>query len=265
MIRSIDHLVIAVRDLAKATTDYERVGFAVTPGGEHTGGATHNALISFADGAYVELIAFREPDRPQEHRWWSRLAVGEGLVDFALLADSLADEADRLAGSGLALDGPAEGGRVRPDGQRVAWRTLLFRDSAAPLPFLIEDVTARELRVPPGDATRHRLGVDGVAGLTLLVGDLEGSAQAFHVLLGPPTAGALPGIDGVGETRRFSLGGQWIELAQPAHAAAELWRHVQTRGSGPYEIALRSAGAGARPGDVLPVDAAHGARFRIVR
>ena len=50
--QGIDHIVIAVRDLAAASDDYARLGFTVTLGGEHTGGATHNALISFAYGAY---------------------------------------------------------------------------------------------------------------------------------------------------------------------------------------------------------------------
>ena len=87
--QGIDHIVIAVRDLAAASDDYARLGFTVTPGGEHTGGATHNALISFADGAYFELIAFKEPDRPQDHKWWAKQAKGEGTVDFALRSESV--------------------------------------------------------------------------------------------------------------------------------------------------------------------------------
>ena len=68
MLQNIDHIVIVVRDLARASADYARAGFTVTPGGEHTGGATHNALITFADGAYLELLAFKVPGKT-EHRW----------------------------------------------------------------------------------------------------------------------------------------------------------------------------------------------------
>lgn len=81
MIQAIDHLVILVSDLAEAIEDYEALGFHVAPGGEHTDGATHNALISFADGTYLELLAFRR-DAPT-HRWWRHTASGEGLIDFA--------------------------------------------------------------------------------------------------------------------------------------------------------------------------------------
>jgi hypothetical protein len=149
MPQSIDHVVIAVRDLAQATSDYEGLGFTVTPGGYHTGGATHNALISFADGAYIELIAFTEPDRPQSHKWWAKFALGEGTVDFALLSPDLAAEAEALRKVGIAVDGPVDGGRERPDGQRIAWKSLTIESDDGPLPFVIEDITARELRVPP--------------------------------------------------------------------------------------------------------------------
>ncbi|MGH2617117.1 MAG: VOC family protein, partial [Thermomicrobiales bacterium] len=186
MVRGIDHIVIAVRDLAAASRDYANLGFTVTPGGEHTGGATHNALVSFADGAYFELIAFREPDRPQEHKWWAKFAKGEGTVDFALLADDVAAEAARLGQAGIAVDAPQDGGRQRPDGQRIAWRNLSLANDAAPLPFVIEDVTPRELRVPPGAATNHRLGVTGVAGVTLLVSDLDRASAPFALLLETP-------------------------------------------------------------------------------
>lgn len=53
MIRSIDHIVILVGDLAAAVADYTERGFTVIPGGAHPSGATHNALVAFADGAYL--------------------------------------------------------------------------------------------------------------------------------------------------------------------------------------------------------------------
>jgi catechol 2,3-dioxygenase-like lactoylglutathione lyase family enzyme len=46
-----DHIVILVRDLAQAVSDYNARGFTVTPGGEHVGGDTHNALVCLADEA----------------------------------------------------------------------------------------------------------------------------------------------------------------------------------------------------------------------
>src|SRR5439155_691104 len=63
MLRQLDHVAMVVRDLDSATDDYRRRGFTVTPGGEHADGLTHNALIPFADGSYLELVAFHEPRR----------------------------------------------------------------------------------------------------------------------------------------------------------------------------------------------------------
>jgi catechol 2,3-dioxygenase-like lactoylglutathione lyase family enzyme len=258
-VQGIDHIVIAVRDLAAASDDYARLGFTVTPGGEHTGGATHNALISFADGAYFELIAFREPDRPQDHKWWGRFAKGEGTVDFALLSESVDFEGDRLRQAGIEIDGPHDGGRLRPDGQRIAWRNLGLAAAGAPLPFMIEDVTSRDLRVPTGAATEHSLGVSGIAGLILLVDDLERASAPYQALLDTPGESSTPTIDAVRRARRFTSGSQWIELAEAAPSAADLQRHIEERGAGPYEIVL----AGGADTERLPLDLTHGARIRV--
>ena len=76
---SIDHIVIAVADLDAAVRDYTALGFTVLPGGEHPRGS-RNALVVFADGAYLEIIAFPRP--LPEYRWWQVLdRAGPGLVD----------------------------------------------------------------------------------------------------------------------------------------------------------------------------------------
>lgn len=265
MAHRIDHIVIAVRDLARAVADYEAVGFTVTPGGEHTGGATHNALVTFGDGAYLELIAFKEPDRPQDHRWWAKLAKGEGLVDYALLADDLDAAAERLRAAGSAVEGPLDGGRVRPDGQRVAWRMVVLDGGrGTPLPFLIEDVTPRELRVPGGSAARHRLGVLGVAGVVVAVADIGRRARDFAAILGPGEATSGSVTAGARRGERFALGaGQWIEVIEPDETVGSPRQHLQARGEGTYEIVLAGADAGSSA--LVSPDRTHGVRIRIGR
>ena len=255
---SIDHIVIAVRDLAQASADYAEAGFTVTPGGWHTGGATHNSLISFADGSYFELIAFAEPDREQPHKWWPRFAAGEGTVDFAMLATDLAVEADRLRAGGRAVEGPVDGGRERPDGEKLAWRSVTL-GTEIPLPFVIEDVTPRDLRVPPAPATEHSLGVTGVSGLVMVVPDLEAASRAYAELLGVEGEPVEASIAGVKAVRRFTFGGQWIDLAEPEPVAAQLWRHMENHVAGPYEIVLATETPGHPP---VPAELAHGAHIR---
>jgi catechol 2,3-dioxygenase-like lactoylglutathione lyase family enzyme len=258
----IDHVVALVRDLDRAVADYEALGFTVVPGGEHVGGMTHNALISFADGTYIELIAFREPDRPQEHAWWPYLAKGEGWVDFALLEPDLEGTAARLTGAGIAVQGPGDGGRLRPDGQAVAWRSL--RPQVAPgagrLPFLIDDVTSRGLRVPGTPATTHRLPVIRVSGATVVVADLARASAAYASLLG--TAGVQfdgePGATG----RRFRLGPQWLTLLSPSDEASDVARALRERGEGLYEVVFGCPGSAQE--QQLDLGLAHGARMRMV-
>lgn len=255
---SIDHIVIAVRDLAQASADYAEAGFTVTPGGWHTGGATHNSLISFADGAYFELIAFAEPDREQPHKWWPRFAKGEGAVDFALCSSDLGAEAERLRAGGLTVEGPTDGGRQRPDGETLAWRSVTL-GTGIPLPFVIEDVTLRELRVPPAPATEHSLGVTGVAGLVMLVPELAAASGAYRALLGGEGEPVEASIAGVRAVRRYRLGEQWIDIAEPEVAAKQLWRHIEDHVAGPYEVILATETPGHPP--VSPA-LAHGAHIR---
>lgn len=265
MLHSIDHIVVLVDDLAAASANWRRAGFTVTPGGTHAAGTTHNALVTFADGSYFELIAFLSSDRTQEHRWWPRVMDGEGLIDYALLSDDLTGDASTARGHGLEMTGPEDSGRLRPDGQQLAWRTIVLgRGIGEPtLPFVIEDVTPRELRVPSGKAAQHQLSITGIAGLTLVTANVEEAATAMTSLLG------TPGEDIVveeGAMLRFTLGEQWLALLQPGSDQSEAGQYLRQRGDGPYEVTLRAAetAVGAE-GVLLPLAQTSGVRLRIAR
>jgi catechol 2,3-dioxygenase-like lactoylglutathione lyase family enzyme len=210
MISSIDHAVILVSELARASEDYSVLGFTVTPGGEHADGLTHNALIPFADGSYLELIAFKG-DAPESHPFYRDQGF-EGLVTFALLPTDIASDVEAARQRGLEIDGPRPGGRVRPDGQRVEWQTA--RAHTPDLPFLCGDVTPRELRVPGGEAREHMNGVTGVSGITVVVDDLQASTNRYRQLLGtaPLTDLTVPELDLY--TAAFQVGAAVITLVQ---------------------------------------------------
>ena len=160
---------------------------------------TKNALIPLADGAYLEMLAFNIPEThrhmphaealmaisgttPMDHRFLARGAQGEGFRDLALGTVGLRDLVDNARAAGFEIEGPVPGRRVRPDGKEVAWELAFPKDPD--LPFLIEDVTDRELRVPSGDATRHPNGVTGIGEILVQVEQFERSVMRFAALLG---------------------------------------------------------------------------------
>lgn len=257
MLRHIDHIVILVQDLAQASADYTAAGFTVTPGGIHAAGMTHNALVGFADGVYLELIAFTQPETEQPHRWWRRLAKGEGFVDYALLSDDLGADAAAIRTRDLAAAPPEDGGRTRPDGQFVGWRNLQLSSAPArmALPFLIEDTTPRELRVPGGSAAAHPNGATGVQSFTLLVTDLPAAVRRLAAVLDHPGA---PEPHERGDAHRFHVGPHSLLILHPTDPDSDPAHHLQTFGDSPYELTLTGPTA-----IILPLDKTHGARIRI--
>ncbi len=259
MLRQIDHVVIVVRDLAAAQRDFAALGFTVTPGGTHAGGLTHNALVAFADGVYLELIAFLQPDQPALHYWYPRLAEGEGIEDCCLLSDDLPADAARWTANGLPVEGPSAGGRQRPDGAALRWQTVRFTQPAgdALLPFIIADDTPRELRVASGAATRHTVAgrdITRVVGVRVATADQNAAMNSTIALLG-----VLP----VSQTRtaaHFILGDQWIALHAPAQPDDAIAEQLHQHGAGPYALVLGSATPGQPP---MRLDAAlvHGAEI----
>ncbi len=164
MISGIDHLVILVEALEAAAAGYEELGFRVTQGGEHADGLTRNALVPFADGTYLELVSFVDPADTRDNVWGWRpfIEKGGGLIDYCAASDD-------LAAVGFEVSGSDEGGRRMPDGTEIRWKSARMRQEGRVMPFLIEDLTPRSLRIPGGKATEHLNGARGIARLLLAV------------------------------------------------------------------------------------------------
>lgn len=242
---ALDHIVIAVADLDRAMADYRALGFQVLPGGQHPGRTSHNALVVFADGAYLELIAWRAP--APEERWYRTLSAhGEGLVDYALLPPDTAEALAQAQARGLhTLTGPLDGGRLRPDGAQLRWQTA--RHATPDVPFLCGDLTPRALRVPEGSVRQHPNGAQGVAEVTVAVHNLDATLARYRALLGAQADGAAATIEESIHSARIPLGGVTLVLQSPAPnatgespAAQALRERLFTRGEGPCAFTLRS-------------------------
>ncbi|MCS6774097.1 MAG: VOC family protein [Thermoflexales bacterium] len=221
----LDHVVILVRDLDSATQEWSSRGFTITPGGVHSDGQTHNALICFRDGSYLELLAFRVS--APKHRW-ARYLGAWGLIDVCLAVDDMDAALASLSQRGLNYLGPVEGGRERHDGVVLRWRGA-FPPEDSGLPFLIQDLTPRVLRVPQGANTVHQNAAVGIAQVRIGVPSLETAQPAFDALLGRPEA--------TPQARTYRLKGCSVHLHQPELGSVEA-RFIAQRGSGPVAVTL---------------------------
>ncbi len=184
-----DHAVVVVDALSPAIVSFRAAGFTVTPGGRHDALPTENALVAFADGSYLELLAFRDPATRDElralrgserwdahlrgvsaiaRRFLPRLAGPAGVGDACIGGERLARFATESRRRECVLTGPVAMRRERPGADALAWELLLPAEDT--LPFLIEDRSPRDARVPGGDATRHANGATGIAGVSLRAG-----------------------------------------------------------------------------------------------
>jgi catechol 2,3-dioxygenase-like lactoylglutathione lyase family enzyme len=244
---AIDHVVVAVHDLQQTTQDYERLGFTVSIGGDHAHRGSHNALVVFQDGSYIELIAFKHEPPVKDNDWWDVLQLGDGLVDAAVISAGLVEESARLREAGLAVADPFQGGRHRPDGIEIAWRLArIATDDGVRLPFVIEDVTPHDLRVPGGPLAVHANGTTGIARVTFGVPSRAAATPAYTALFGDPM-----------EDGTFAVGDQNITLVEPGDVPDDVATLIATRGSRPVSVTL------AGTNQDLPLELTHGAAFTI--
>jgi len=181
---SLDHVVIAVHDLDSAIHDYRDLGFTVVRGGTHANRATHNALVVFLDGTYLELLAKTgETPAPSAVDFSGLLERGEGLVGFALRTDDIHADAGRLQANGFAVSDIIPGERRRQDGVVVRWEVVLIDGGFAP--FLIQDLTPREWRIPNDPVvTTHANRAIGLRGVEIAVRSMADSWERYTKLFG---------------------------------------------------------------------------------
>lgn len=235
MLKGIDHIVIVVSDLESAGRDYEKLGFTVVPGGRHPVGS-HNVLIAFADGSYIEIISFYQPS--PEHRWWQPLQKGEGLVDFCMVTDDLPGDTRKLRSAGVNIADPVPWSRTRPDGYELKWVLALAREGHRGVaPFLIQDVTPREKRVP--QKFDHKNGTAGIRTVTVTVDDLPMVRHWYKSVLGRDGA-EIARDDLKAKGARFQIGPHLFDFVEPVNDTSPLTDWLKARGPSPYSATLRS-------------------------
>lgn len=235
------------------------------PGGVHSGGLTHNALVPFPDGTYLELLSTTRPAKLKllfllkrlrlirfyignetaiNRRLITDLASGIGMADFCLSSGDLEKDISRIEARGERLSRLIPGGRVRPDGKEIAWQTSVPR--TLDLPFLIEDVTARELRLPVVGEKYHKNGILGIGGLIILVSNLVESMSRYRALLGDdPISQAQYPQPGT-QSSEFRSAQYFLTLLTPLPGHSALRKPLNHRPSRPVGIFFRAVENGSR-------------------
>ena len=271
---SLDHAMILVNDVCLAAADYAGLGFKISEGGRLGNGGLQNAVVLFPDGSHLELLGFRR-------RWllpglqllkrvgllslilrrrssivrriMLKAAASKGLLDFFVSSGSIEDDVEQARRRGLRLERPLPFSEVLSDGQEISW--LLASPHALDVPVIIE----HSMQMPGGE--HHPNGVEGVAGVTVAVTDLDASVARYKQLLGfDPSEGA----SALSEARTvdFPFGPPTITLATPDGKSDSLRGHLARSGEGPYALRLRTAKSG-RVGMLDPART-HGARLELV-
>ncbi len=235
MIQGIDHLVVVVNDLDQAIRDYRELGFTVVAGGQHPVGS-HNALIAFEDGSYVEIIAFYREAR--DHRWWEPLRKGERFVDFCFQTDDLHGDTQKLRDAGIAIKDPVPWARKRPDGYELKWLLSLVSGSQRGVaPFLIQDLTPRNERIP--QAFEHPNRVTGIETVTIAVAEIDPVEKCYDSLL-QTTAHPITLPDLGGEGLRYKIGPHVMKFLAPREPSSPLETWLGQFGPSPYSAVLKA-------------------------
>ncbi len=203
--RGLDHMGIAVRDLAQATQDFGRLGFNVRHGGHFPGGVS-NALVFFDDRSYLELLTVA-PNHTKDNDDIADFAKKhEGAMFLGLNVSSAKAAADYLRARNFDVSGPAPGS-IMSDKDKTPpppeWYDVYTPDKPAPgkqvftLPiFFIQYVddhrydkerAAKHLTLQPNTATGMRavwFAVNDVKAQlkSLRGGGFDGAAHAISLL-----------------------------------------------------------------------------------
>jgi len=240
----LDHVTVAGAALEPLRRALAAVGIATVYGGTHQDGATEMAMVSFPDGSYLELIALH-PDATANaagNHPWSRFLTGNaGPCAWAVSTGDLESEAGRLRACGIAVGEALANGRDRTDGVRLEWRTAAPGAGAAGsfFPFLIQDVTARDLRAFPKSAPDNR-DFRGISRVVLAVRSIDSAIARYRQAYG--TAPSAKQDDAAFGAHLAVPGAAPVVFAQPLASDSWLAARLDRFGESPCAILLEAAG-----------------------
>lgn len=217
----LDHGLIFVADLSAAAARYQRLGFVLTPRGQHPSLGTANHTIVL-ERDYLELITVLSRGTANE-RWAAILDRGEGLGAMALGTNDARAIGATLRSRGIAVPDVLDFERPVALGTRqVAARFTIAHlppDASPAIPaFFCQHHTPELVWLPPYQ--RHPNTARGVAGLVVAHRDPESLSARYELLLGRAAVHPHPG------GLALDLRGTRLLLVNPEFVAARLGQHL---------------------------------------
>jgi Glyoxalase-like domain len=143
LLRRIDHLVYATPDLTAGVKQIEvLLGIQATPGGQHPGEGTRNALVALGPTSYLEIIG-PDPDQPKPagpRKFGIDDLKGPRLVTWAAKGTNLTQVVAEARRHGIPLGDVIPGSRRTPTGVLLSWHISNQRAVVADalVPFFID-------------------------------------------------------------------------------------------------------------------------------
>ena len=141
LLTQVDHLVYATPDLATGVGKIQQLlGVQATPGGQHPGAGTRNALIALGEASYLEIIG-PDPEQPKPRnprRFGLDDLAAAKLATWAAKGTDLERLTSEALRKGIQLGDVSPGSRRSPQGALLAWHVTLTNLGDGIVPFFID-------------------------------------------------------------------------------------------------------------------------------
>jgi len=224
MFHALDHVILAVGDLAEATRRYAAL-FGRRPSwrGEHPGQGSANTLFRL-ENTYLELLAPEGPGAVGDLLRQRLDSEGEGPLGLAFATDDAEAAHAALAKRGLE-PAPAEPGMGRDadSGLFRRWRNVMLpvAKTRGVLLFGIEHVTPAELLPPAEVVGPEAAAVSGLDHAVVQTRDADATIALYAEGLGLRLALDKSFPDWGMRLVFLRVGGVTVEIAQPLDGATE--------------------------------------------
>src|SRR5262245_58497785 len=208
--RAIDHVVLAVSELARTVAIYEALGFTLTPRAAHEDRmGTANRLAQFSERNFIELLEVDRPEKLARHEFTAeppffsfgdhnRRAVArrDGLSMLVFASDDARADITRFKAAGVPTFQPYDFERLGrlPDGTEVTLAFSLGFVQSPEMPevafFVCENRAPNAFWKP--EYQSHANGATGIAAVYLASPAPERDAAFVGKMFGGDV-GALPG------------------------------------------------------------------------